>query len=82
MQDEKPPEGADEEPKGKNVALQAALDAKGLADSNIYSVAEMILLRWVNYHYTKQVQASRGSILSGSFRVSMPTSRTGSSSRC
>ena len=23
MQDEKPPEGADEEPKGKNVALQA-----------------------------------------------------------
>merc|ERR1719399_485822 len=60
MQDEKPPEGADEEPKGKNVALQAALDAKGLADSNIYSVAEMILLRWVNYHYTKQVQVSSG----------------------
>jgi len=28
-----------------------ALEVKGLADSNIYSVAESILLRWLNFHY-------------------------------
>jgi len=31
--------------------LQAAWDAKGLADSNVYSAAECILLRWLNFHF-------------------------------
>ena len=37
--------------------LQGALDPRGLADSNIYSVAENILLRWLNYHFWR---ANRG----------------------
>lgn len=31
--------------------LVAALDPKGLGDSNVYSVAESILLRWLNFHF-------------------------------
>eukprot|EP00929_Paragymnodinium_shiwhaense_P088700 TRINITY_DN49010_c0_g1_i1.p1 TRINITY_DN49010_c0_g1~~TRINITY_DN49010_c0_g1_i1.p1 ORF type:complete len:2929 (-),score=783.00 TRINITY_DN49010_c0_g1_i1:108-8894(-) len=31
--------------------LQYAMDAKGLADSNVCSVAECILLRWLNFHF-------------------------------
>ncbi|CAE7358857.1 CFAP47 [Symbiodinium natans] len=31
--------------------LQSALDTKFLADSNVYSMAECILLRWLNFHF-------------------------------
>ena len=33
--------------------LQTCLDPRGLADSNVYSVHENILLRWMNFHFTK-----------------------------
>ena len=45
--------------------LQAALDTKTLADSNLYSVAETILLRWVNFHYTKEVRGWSARSLAG-----------------
>ncbi|CAE8643317.1 unnamed protein product, partial [Polarella glacialis] len=31
--------------------IQSALDLRGLADSNVYSSAECILLRWLNFHF-------------------------------
>mmetsp|Transcript_76352 Transcript_76352/g.221693 ORF Transcript_76352/g.221693 Transcript_76352/m.221693 type:complete len:2886 (+) Transcript_76352:129-8786(+) len=31
--------------------LEAAINPKGLGDSNVYSVPESILLRWLNFHY-------------------------------
>jgi hypothetical protein len=33
--------------------LQAYLDPKGLTDSNICSVSECILLRWLNFHFAR-----------------------------
>ena len=33
--------------------LQNCLDPRGLADSNVYSVHENILLRWMNFHFSK-----------------------------
>ncbi|CAD7959898.1 unnamed protein product [Amoebophrya sp. A25] len=50
-EDEQPEEGAS---KMKiPIELQTCLDVRGMADSNIYSVSESILLRWLNYHYWK-----------------------------
>lgn len=34
-----------------SVELVAALDPKGLGDSNVYGPAESILLRWLNFHF-------------------------------
>jgi hypothetical protein len=31
--------------------LQHALDAKSISESNVYSVAESILIRWLNFHF-------------------------------
>lgn len=33
--------------------LQGALDQKFLADSNVYSISECILLRWLNFHFAR-----------------------------
>lgn len=56
-----PPVGEDSEvgsfqladPKKLPLWIQAALDPKGLAHSNICSVAECILLRWLNFHFAR-----------------------------
>lgn len=45
------PEQVPHEVKKMCPELQMALDPKGLADSNVYSGAECILLRWLNFHY-------------------------------
>jgi len=44
------------EPKKPCLELQAALDPRGLGDSNIYTVAEAVLLRWLNYHFWRANQ--------------------------
>lgn len=44
---------SDSETGAMSVQLQACLDVRGLSDSNVYSVGEMILLRWLNYHMWK-----------------------------
>lgn len=52
-----PPVGADdmdvEVEKKNNPELQGALDPKFLGDSNVYSVSECILLRWLNFHFAR-----------------------------
>eukprot|EP00392_Amoebophrya_sp_AT5.2_P009549 g9577.t1 len=50
------PEDEDDDPgatKKIPIELQTCLDVRGMADSNVYSVSESILLRWLNYHYWK-----------------------------
>lgn len=52
-----PPVGTDdmdvEVEKKNNPELQGALDPKFLGDSNVYSVSECILLRWLNFHFAR-----------------------------